>query len=761
MRRSVRCAGAAFLAAPAFLSFCDALAASGDAQPNADPRLVVADPPLPAADIDFITYRPSLKATRIDRADAPKIDGELNEAVWARAGVTEAFYQVQPRDGAEPSQRTRAYVMYDERNLYVAYYCYDDRPDLIRRALMERDASLRDDDGVRVFIDSFSSGRDGYAFGTNPNGVRVDGLIENNQNFRNEWDQVWNVAAKVVEDGWTAEFEIPFQSIAFDPESDEWNVQLIRVIRRDNEEVRWSNVDQGRSRIDFTNAGAITGIKDVKTGAGVEAQVFVAGSGSYDWEADEFSNDLRPSANIFYKVTPSLTASATYKPDFSDAPLDARQVNTGRFSLFFPETRDFFLQDNAIFEFGGRNFADDSNGLPFFTRNIGIVNGAPTDIIGGAKLSGKAGRFNIGLITSYADELVTPDGEFIDNQLLSAGRISMPVFAESKLGVVFTHGDPTGETSNTVAGADFQFRNSTRWPGQLFADFAYQRSFDDDRAGNVVADDMISGEVAYRSQRWNWTLTGREIGENYQPRLGFINRAGTRQFSANFFRRFRPTSGVIRQWETGVFADAITDLDDELLDRFLGGWIQAETNDGDEFEARMRETFLDIREPFDIAGELPVPVGEYRHVSTTLEASLTEARPFSVFAFWTFGGIYDGTFDEIGGGVRWRPNRFLDLGLEHEFNHFDLPTGKLGVHIFTADSTIAFSPWITLKTDIQYDNISENFTFFSRFRWEPKPGREVFVALGHNALIDRERVPGSFRAQGSSLAIRLGNTFRF
>ncbi|MBI1394172.1 MAG: hypothetical protein GC152_15690 [Alphaproteobacteria bacterium] len=728
-----------------------------------DPRAQSTAPtPAPASEVDFATYRPRLELTRIDSSDAPKIDGRIEEEVWARAAQTEAFYQVEPANGAEPSQRTRAYVMYDDRNLYVAYYCFDTNPELIRRALMERDAQLRDDDGARVFIDSFSSRRDGYAFGTNPNGVRVDGLIENNVTFRGEWDAIWNVAAQVVEDGWTAEFQIPFQSISFDPNQPDWNVQLIRVIRRNNEELRWSNVDQTRGRVDFTNAGAFAGIRDVKSGSGIEAQVFATGASSYNWETDELDAEFRPSANVFYKVTSSLTASATYNPDFSDAPLDARQVNTGRFSLFFPETRDFFLQDNSIFEFGGRNFQDNKNGLPFFTRNIGIVDGSPVDIIGGGKLSGKAGPVSLGLITSYTDDFVDGRGDVVEGQLLSAGRISMPVLAESKLGVAFTSGDPTGRATNTVAGADFQYRNSTRWPGQLFADFAYQRSFDDSDDGRgVVDDDMFSGEIAYRSQRWNWTLQAKEIGADYAPRLGFLNRSGTRQWSTNGFRVFRMQGGPLRRIEVGGFADAITDLDDELLDRFIGGWIEAETNDGDLIEVRARETFLDIRQPFAIAGILPVPVGEYRHVTTSFDISTTPARPVSVYAYGTFGGIYDGAYTEFGGGFRLRPSRFIDVGAGHEYNGFDLPTGSLGVHIFTADATIAFTPWITLKTDIQYDNISENFTFFSRFRWEPKAGQEVFLAFGHSAVIDRNDVPGSFRAQGSSLALRLGNTFRF
>ena len=717
-------------------------------------------PDAPNVTPNFATYTPELSAVRINAANAPKIDGDLSDNAWQHAATTEAFYEVEPRNGAPPSRKTRAYLMYDDKNLYVAIYAYDD-PARITHRLLRRDAPLQDDDGVRILIDSFGTRRDSYFFATNPNGARVDALTENNQSFREEWDQIWNVAAKVVEDGWIAEFAIPFQSISFDASLEDWNLQIIRTIRRTNEEIRWSNIDQTRDRIDMTNPGRLKGIKGIKPGLGLEAQLFVAASNSYDWETDDIVTDIRPSGNVFYKITPSLTGSLTYRPDFSDTPLDSRQVNTGRFSLFFPETRDFFLQDNAVFEFGGQNFRNNRNGSAFFSRNIGIVEGTPTDIISGVKFSGKAGPANVGIITTLTDDVTLADGRQIDKQILSAGRVSVPVFTESKAGVIFTHGDPTGEATNTVGGVDFQFRNSSRWPGQLFFDAAYLRSFDDDGKNGAQSDHLIALHAAYRSQGWNWTAIAREIGENYRPRLGFLNRHGTRKWNGNLFKRWRPKDSFLRVWEIGAFTDVLTDMDDEVLDRFSGIWFFARTNAGDRLFLRARESFLDIREPFQIAGRLPVPLGEYSQMAYTAEVALTNARALGIELEYSWGDIYDGNFNYIGVETRWRPNERINLGLEYSVETFDLPSGKLAVHVAAINSTLAFSPWMTLQTDVQYDNISERFTWFSRFRWEPTPAREVFVSLGHDATIDRNRIPGSFRAQGTRLGVRLGQTLRF
>lgn len=698
----------------------------------------------------FAAYAPRFEAPRISREEAPKIDGDLSDPAWAKAAVLADFYQVAPVEGGTPSQPTRAYVMYDEKHLYVGVYNYDDEPDKIVHRLLERDARLQDEDAIRVFIDSFGTFRDGYFFGTNANGARVDALLENNSVFRGEWNTIWNVKARIVEDGWIAEFAIPFQSISFDASLKEWGFQVLRTIRRTNEEIRWSNIDRSRDRIDLTNPGRISGVKDVQSGVGLEAQLFVTGSGSYDWELDSLSKALNPSANIFYKITPSLTGSLTFNTDFSDAPLDARQVNTGRFSLFFPETRDFFLQDAAVFEFGGRVYGDEPNGLPFFSRRIGIVDGAPVDIVAGAKLSGKAGPANIGLISARTGAEGPYDGQF-----LSAARASIPVLSESKLGAVFTHGDPAGGSTNTVAGADFQYKNSTRFPGTLFADFAYVRSFDGADQG-----DMAAGEIAYRSLKWNWTGRFENIAPDYRPRLGFANRTGVRRYRANVWRAYQPEDSWIRVAETGAYVNVITDLQDEVEDRFFGGWAFVGNNAGDEFSAEIQRGFLDIRAPFDIAGVVPVPVGEYEFTQYEAEIALTRARPVGARAEARFSDIYGGEHRALEFGLSLTPSRHFSFGADYAYEKFSLPGGDVAIHVATIDSTIAFSPTMFLKSDLQYDNISESFAFFSRFTFEPTPENEIFISFGHAAIIERDAFPGSFRAQGSSLALRLGHTLR-
>jgi hypothetical protein len=703
-----------------------------------------------AGPADFQTYYPRMEAVRIDDAEAPKIDGDLSDRAWAKAATTDAFYQVLPVEGAPPSEKTRAYLMYDSENLYVGFHLYDSEPGKITAKLLARDSQLRNEDSIRVMLDPFGTFRDGFFFGTNPNGARVDALIENSSAIRVEWNTIWDVKAKIVADGWIAEYAIPFRSISVDPSLKEWGLQFLRFIPRKNEEMRWSNIDRTRDRIDLTNPGRLSGVENVQTGVGLEAQLFVTGASAYDWETSEIDFDLNPSANIFYKITPSLTGSLTFNTDFADAPLDARQVNTGRFDLFFPETRDFFLQDVASFEFGGNVFSEDVNGLPFFSRRIGIVEGRPVDIVAGAKVSGKLGPANVGALA-----VRTGGDDTFNGQYLGSARASFQVLNESKIGAVFTYGDPAGAIDNAVGGVDFQYRNTTRFEGALRADFAFLQSVGDDADGRFAASD-----VSYRGDKWNWTTRFEHIGEDYDPRLGFANRTGIRRYVQNGWRRWRPEKGPLRSIELGGFADVITGLDDTVLDRLWGGFVNVENNAGDKFETEARSTYEDIREPFDIAGRLNVPAGVYRHERYEVEAALSEARPVSANAGAEFGGAFGGDFLGLRGGVSWRPDKHFRVGARYALRAFDLPSGSLDVHVGSLESVIAFSPTVFVATDVQYDNISENFTFFSRFTWEPRPEREIFISFGHTAVIEEDRFPASFRAQGSTFAVRLGHTFR-
>src|SRR5882762_9127284 len=396
---------------------------------------------------DFATYQPTGKATRIDAAEAPTIDGDLSDPVWQKAQAIDEFYQLDPDPGQPATERTVLRFLYDRDNLFVSIYAYEN-PDQIVVTNLTRDGNLGVDDVLRLFLDPLNTRRNSYDFEVNALGARIDALLRNNQDRLKEWNTIWTARAKIVADGYTVEMAIPFRDLSYDPTKPDWVIDLSRVVRRKGERIRWSSINPAITQFDISRAGTLTGITDVNPGVGLDIQLYASLRYRFDWQEPKRETfSFRPSGNAFYKFTPQLVGTLTVNPDFSDAPLDIRQVNTTRFVLFQPETRNFFLQDVATFEFGGHGFntADDynyqgDNGTPFFSRNIGLANNLPVSIVAGGKLSGEVAGLGIGALS------VVTNGTGITNasQTRSVARITKRV-GESKLGVTLTNGDPSGK----------------------------------------------------------------------------------------------------------------------------------------------------------------------------------------------------------------------------------------------------------------------------------------------------------------------------
>ena len=711
-----------------------------------------------AAPRDFATYRPTVAANYTEAV--PVIDGDLSDPAWRNAAVIDEFYQADPVEGAAPSQKTRVLVMYDDRHLYFGVHAFEVDTDDIDARIMQRDGQLFRDDFIRFLIDSYDTGRDSFVFEVNPLGARREGLGENNQSITFEWDTIWRADARIVEDGWTAELAIPFQSISVDPNADDWGFQISREIRRTNERIRWSSINQALRTVDMSRAGRLSGIKDVEYGFGFDAQIFGTSAWRRNWERPNREDDFtfEPSGNAYYKITPSLTGTLTFNTDFSDAELDARQVNTTRFSLFFPETRDFFLQDSQIFEFGGaplrrpgfNSTGGGVNGRPFFSRRIGILDEGAVDIAAGAKLSGSLGPVNIGALSTR----MRRSGD-LDPQQLSVMRASVDVFGETRMGAILTHGDPLGETENTVIGTDFQYRNTEFFGDSIVtADLFYQRSISDVEADE---DDAFGVEVAFPNDRYFGRLMFKEIGEGFTPKLGFANRTGVRQYDGVFRYRVRPQSSFLRTIDFTTDNRIFTDLYNAVETRENEIEVAFENNVGDDLSVYVIDAFEDIREAFELPTDIIVPIGEYRFQRAGFEVGTGRSRPFQIEIGVECCEFFDGDRLDLSGELLLRPSRFFSITLEHEINRIDLPTGDVTIHVSAVNSVISLTPNAQFVSQLQYDNISEGFGYSGRFRWELRPETEIFLALTHSALTDLQ----DFRSQTSGAALRIGNTFRF
>ena len=718
------------------------------------------------SDLDLHSYEPEVQIVRINSDLAPVIDGDLSDPAWQLAAKVDKFYQVDPVEGMTPSEATVVYIAYDEDNLYFGFYCYTETPENIIASIMQRDGDVWKDDHVRIYLDPYNSARDAFIFITNPLGAKQDRLLENNAKFVDEWDTLWEVASKIVDDGWTAEFAIPFRSISFDPSITSWGLDVSRQIRHRNENVRWSQINQSLGVDNVSRIGRMADIQSTSKGLGLDVQGFAALQFDRDRTQSPREDDTEAdiSGNIYYKFTPALTGTLTFNTDFSDTPLDERQVNTGRFGLFFPETRDFFLQDQSIFEFGGKALtrpgSSGANGLPFFSRQIGIVDGQVVDIVAGAKLSGRLGPANIGALTVRMDSAIG-----LDSQTLSVARVSLPIFEESKIGAIVTHGDPSGLDDNTVFGIDFQYLDSSflDYGGRFIADFFYQRSMSEEAlaAGQGMNDDSFGFYVGYPNDHTSWSMAMKQIGEFFAPELGFLNRSNIRDYRADYTLRTRPLDSSLLWWEITGRLLAVTDLDDRIEDRNYVVQAKISNQIGDVASLRFRDVRENITNGFDIAGVLPVPIGDYYFNETQLEFESSVSRLISGTLVISCCEIYDGDYFSVSTEVDIRASKYLRLLLQYDMADFKLPSGELTVHVGSIELGINFSPDMQIDTQVQYDNISEQFSLSSRFRWFPRPETEFFLALGHTAHIPDEDFPRNMTSEQTQVVFRVGHIFRF
>ena len=505
------------------------------------------------------------KVVRVVRVSTPPlIDGRLDEAVWQQAEVITDFHQIRPGDGAEPSERTEVYLLYDDDALYVGARMYDSEPDRIAAPTARHGEGLGSDDRLVVILDPFNTRRGGYRFETNANGVRHDALYESVSSFESDWTVIWDTAASVFDSGWMAELAIPFKTLPFDPAIDTWGFNFGRGIRRRGEEMAWVSRNRSYNASILRLATGLTGM-DQGRGLDVVPAVFLNRQEAFSRSAT--SSNIEPSLDLFYRLTPSLNASLTINTDFSATEVDDRQVNLTRFSLFFPEKRDFFLNDADLFEFerisGVGNEAtsgsSENNGRPFFSRRLGLSpSGTAVDLKYGGKLSGRVRRWNLGMLAIRQDAFET-----VNANTVLVGRVSANVLEESSVGMIVTAGDPNSNRGNALGGVDFRYLN-TRMPGGrvLEADAWFQRSDTEGLDGEQSAFGLGIGMP--NNSGWRGSLYVKELQTNFKPALGFISRSNVRDTTADVgYTHFTGGSGV-QSIFTGIDVQHIGFLDGGL-----------------------------------------------------------------------------------------------------------------------------------------------------------------------------------------------------
>lgn len=713
------------------------------------PTLLYGQDSEPNEDSAFFRKSVDIQRTTLE----PVIDGVLDDEIWQQATVITDFHQVNPVDHGTPTQESIFYVTYDDNYFYVAARLFDTDPDQIIARTMIQGQSVRFDDNVHVILDTFNNSRTAFRFVTNPNAIRDDAVFESPTSANFDWSGIWLVDSQIDEQGWTTEIAIPFTTMNFDPNTTTWGFNLEREIARDNERLAWSSFNRA---IDPSTGGQIVGMEGLQQGLGLDIAPSLTVANAENHSNNTSDSRYDPSLDVFYKFTPNLTGALTLNTDFSATEVDDRQVNLTRFSLFFPEKRDFFLQDSEIFSFGG---SIANNGTPFYSRRIGLdsSSGLPVGIDVGGKLAGRVGDLSIGALVVQQEERVG-----VEDAPLFVGRITQNILQESRVGAIFTQGDPNSLVDNSLAGLDFRYRN-TRFATShtLTGDFWYQQSDTDGVTGDDKAYN-VNLDLSTENTGFSGSLGYNYIGAEYNPALGFANRRGIEKFDAEVQGRYFVSDNPLLRYYFGRVRFSHTRRIDngEMQSEELGVRLfSLNSHQADRLYMDVQKEREGLIADFPIRPGIVIPAGKYSFDSAEIGLESSEFRAFIPNFSYKQGDFYNGEQQEIGLGLGWQPGPRFSTNFSYTYTDVELPQGDFITRLVSLNATVAFSStwsWINL---VQYDNLSSSAGLNSRLNWNPQAGENFFLVVNYN--FDSDGVFAGMNARDSEIALKYTKNFRF
>jgi hypothetical protein len=735
---------AALLAGPA------TVAAQVPPSTEADVSAILGPPPPLAPEVINRDDMGNATVRAVRLTEVIDIDGELEEAFYGTIPSITDFVQALPDEFATPTERTEVWITFDDRNIYVSARAWDSAPESewVANEMRRDTGQLRQNDTFGVMFDTYYDRRNGVMFYTNPLGALAEFQITNEGNPNTDWNPIWDVRTGRFDGGWTVEMAIPFKSLRYRPGRDQiWGLQLRRAIRRKNE---WNFLTPlplavvgsgatGSFRVSM--AGTLVGLEAPPASRNLEVKPYaITGLKSERIDPGGIVNDWDYDAglDVKYGITENLTADFTLNTDFAQVEVDEQQVNLTRFSLFFPEKREFFLEGRGIFNFapsvsggvggGGRG------GTPtlFYSRKIGLQDGEPVPILGGGRVTGKVGSFDVGVLNIQTDD----HGPGIKSTNFSVLRLRRDILARSSVGVLFQNRSQSAVStgSNQAYGVDASFAffenlslvtyyAKTQTEGLTGNDESYRASFG-------YGGDLLSAQAQHLL-----------VGDDFNPEIGFVRRKGFRQSSVS--GRFSPRPGSISWIRQLRFSGSLAYI--EKIDERIYPWEKAgplENRDGqvgfqiefensDNFGVTFNDSYERLLEDVRISGAT-IPAGRHSFRDVQVSYDFGLQRPYSGRLSLLKGEYYTGDRTSIGFS-RARIEILPQLSLEPslEFNWINLPQeafdGEFNQHVSRARVNYSISPRMYLSGLVQYNYGRDSFSSNFRFRWEWAPGSEIFI----------------------------------
>jgi len=712
-------------------------------------------------------------------ADSPRIDGILEESFWNAAEPATEFLQREPDQGALATERTEVRILRDDDNIYVGFRCFDSQPDQIIATLMRRDEDLGDDDNVQVIFDTYDNRRGGFFFSTNPLGARLDVRLSAEGRTQTEsWDAVWECRAQIDSLGWSAEMAIPLDQLRYAVGDDQsWGINLSRTIRRKNERTFLVPPPLAygfRGHLRTSRLATLAGLGQLEERPRLEITPFAQAGTTRDFEALDTTSQYQfdSGADLKYGVTPALTLDLSWRTDFAQVEADQEQVNLTRFSLFFPEKRDFFLEGAGIFSFGERVQRTGSGSQPptllFYSRRIGLQDGQALPVIAGGKLTGRSGPFEIGLlnITTAAREFRTKETEdrylsasgilladddpqlaestivdtvehpFIDTTQVqrtnfSVIRLKRDFLSRSSIGLIAVNRDPGTSTDyNRSFGldADLSFLDAA-----LNLRFFAARTFSPQTQGR---EDAAHFAVDYRRGAFESRASYLDIGDDFNPEVGFVPRGSIRRYRSSVHYRPLINTAWIRRYSIGPEFTYLTDLANEIKTRSFnfGAFVNLET--GDWIGLRLAQRLEHLDEAFDIHKEIEIPIDEHSFTAYSFNFYSNDGRRLSGRGSLETGGFWNGDRIRFNIDGTIKANRHLSLSTAYDYNNVHLPTGEFKTNALSSRFLYTFSTDLFLRGLMQWNSKREIIGINALCSWRYRPGSDIFLV--YNQAWDTE-----------------------
>jgi Domain of unknown function (DUF5916)/Carbohydrate family 9 binding domain-like len=660
--------------------------------------------------------------------ERPTIDGLLDEAIWEQATVLTDFVQAEPLEGQPASERTEVRVLYDEVSIFVGVRLLDADQSQIVVTDTRRDAALNDQDSFQIIFDTFRDRQNGFVFGTNAAGVQYDGQVRNQGDASTSWDGSWEVRTQPGEGEWTAEFRIPLRTLRYGPPPQVWGVNFMRNIQRRRERTYWAPMPRQYDLGRLSSAGELRGL-DVEAPRNFKVLPYAVSSANRDFtpgSKTDFDRNFGVDAKI--GVTGSLNLDLTYNTDFAQVEVDTQQINLTRFNLRFPEKRPFFLENSGLFTVGAAARGGGGSGALdlFFSRRIGLdEEGNLVPIVGGARISGKANGYNLGLLNMQTDAVAQRSGNNFN-----VARVSRDLPSRSGVGAIFINRSATGDLAgdadwNRTWGLDSRLGVGERVTMGAFA----ARTETPGLAGREHAWNVTS---EYDDGKTGLNFDYGITGEDFNPEVGYLeNTFGYRRWFAAVRETMRQEK--IRSWGFREFAPHVTYTRHDYLD---GGGLQSaelhtdnhwDWENGNFISTALNGTWEGLKAPFEVYPGIVIPPGEYGGLRFTLRSNTDRRKWLCGDYRWDVGRFLNG--DENSHNLRMVIRQSGTLTVDSTWNRrrIDLPQGSFTTNLGNMRVTYNFTPSVFTQSLIQYNDLTHRWSTNVRFHWLQTAGTGLFV----------------------------------